>query len=112
MYPGHDVPDNLSGPLLSEASQELLTSVSLRLRSPAGRPRSDASTTLERLQSILIFEAGLAVIVQLPKSPDTIRSLTVANIRSGRVRFRSRSLRNSLDSTHTLPKSPDIALST
>ena len=49
--------------------------------------------------------------VRLRKSHDTIHSLTVANITSGPVRFRSSSLRNSPDNAYTLAKSADTAIS-
>jgi hypothetical protein len=53
-------------------------------------------------------EKGLVGLgVRLRKSPDTIQSLTVANIRSGPTRFRSSPLRNSPDKSHILPKSHD-----
>lgn len=52
------------------------------------------------------------VEIRLRKSPDTIQSVTVANIRSGPHRFRLSSLRNSPDSALTLPKSPDMAFRT
>jgi hypothetical protein len=87
---------------------------------PAARPQRDAARTLSRLLSQLISYAGNTtkndenklVEIRLRKSPDTIQSVTVANIRSGPHRFRLSSLRNSPDSALTLPKSPDMAFRT